>query len=140
MKVFGIVLTTVFGFLLLIQAVVVVTMYVVFDRNCEGYLKRAADSNTVEMASRELKKSLDYIESHNLTKGFTSVLYTTPDEDIEFWYTNVKSCYESLIKLKPNATELEKSNMLMKLRETLLDQKKGNSWSNNAIGNTNISI
>jgi hypothetical protein len=95
--------------------------YISFDRNCEGYLKRAADANTVEMATKELDKALQYMETNNLTTGFTSVLYTTPDEDIGFWYNNVKASRDELKKLDPKATPLERTNVLMKLRETLLD-------------------
>ncbi|MBU1159564.1 hypothetical protein KKD04_00080 [Patescibacteria group bacterium] len=93
-----------------------------FDRGCEGYLKRAADANTVELAKKQLKVALDYIERKSLTTGYTSILYRTPDEDIGFWYTNIKSSLAELEQMNPNATQLERSNLLMKLRETLLDE------------------
>jgi len=99
-------------------------MAIKFDRGCEGYLKRAADSNTVELAQKNLNVAVEYAESHNLTKGYTSVLWTTPDEDIEFWYSNLKASQEELSKVTADTTALERSNMLMKLRETLLDQKE----------------
>ena len=40
-----------------------------FKQSCKGYLKRAADSNTVELAKQELGKAVDYIEANNLTEG-----------------------------------------------------------------------
>lgn len=92
-----------------------------FDRNCEGYLKRAADANTVSQASKELSVALNYMEKNGLTQGYTSVLYTTPDEDIEFWYNNIKSAATELEKVTEETTQLERTNILMKLRETLLD-------------------
>lgn len=98
-----------------------------FDRNCGGYLKRAADANTVELAKKQLKVSLDYMEREGLTTGYTSVLYRTPDEDVGFWYTNIKSSLTELEQMNPNATQLERSNLLMKLRETLLDEGKNTS-------------
>lgn len=55
-----------------------------FNANCKGHLKRAADSNTIEMAKKELDIALDYLEKEGLTEGYTSVIYKTPDEDIEF--------------------------------------------------------
>lgn len=94
---------------------------IIFNQQCEGYLKRAADSNNVETAKKELSKSIKYLESHKLTKGYTSVLYRTPSEDLSFWYNNLKQSYDSLDQLNEKTSELEKSNMLMKLRETLLD-------------------
>ncbi len=98
-----------------------------FDRNCGGYLKRAADANTVELAKKQLKVSLDYMEREGLITGYTSVLYRTPDEDVGFWYTNIKSSLTELEQMNPNATQLERSNLLMKLRETLLDEGKNTS-------------
>lgn len=94
---------------------------VIFERGVEGYLKRAADSNSVELARNELDTALKYIESEGLTSGYTSVLYRTPDEDVGFWYRNLKTSQAELLLLPATATPLEKSNMLMKLRETLLD-------------------
>lgn len=94
---------------------------VVFKQNVKGYLKRAADANTVELASGELKKVIDYLEENNLTNGYTSILWETPDEDIDFWYRNIKASQAELLKLPPDADNLEKTNMLIKLRETLID-------------------
>ena len=54
----------------------------------------------------------------------TSILYNTPDEYLGFWYKNLKTAYTSLTLLPPGTTELEKSNMLLKLRETIFDQKE----------------
>lgn len=92
-----------------------------FTRNCGGYLKRSADANTVKMAKQELERAFLYIEKEKLTNGYTSVFWKTPDEDIGFWHDNLKSALEELNSVGPNATQLEKSNILMKLRETLLD-------------------
>lgn len=95
-----------------------------FDRNCQGYLKRAADSNTIELAQTELGKAVKYLEDNNLTEGFTSVVYNTPDEDVGFWYTNLKSALTELQTISKDASDLEKSNMLLKLRESLMDNSK----------------
>jgi hypothetical protein len=92
-----------------------------FDRNCSGLLKRAGDANTVEMAKEQLKMAVNYCEINGLTSGYTSVWYNTPDEDVTFWYNNLKSSLGELNAVVPNATQMEKSNVLMKLRETLLD-------------------
>ena len=100
-----------------------ISMYfdVVFWNNVGGYLKRAADSNTVETAKQELDKALDYLEKRKMTDGDTSVFYSTPETDIEFWYKNLKSSQEELAKVSSETSQLEKTNILMKLRETLLD-------------------
>ena len=98
-----------------------VTNSILFDKDCEGYLKRAADANSVTQAIKELTIALDYMEGHGLTQGYTSVIYRTPDEDISFWYNNIKSAKTELEKVTDKTTALERTNILMKLRETLLD-------------------
>ena len=115
-------LSWVSGLVLVATFSVIVIWCIIFRANCSGYLKRAADANSIEMALCELNTALAYIEKEGFTEGYTSVIYKTPDEDIGFWYANIKSSYEELSQIDPNATALEKSNALMKLRETLLDQ------------------
>jgi len=97
---------------------------VIFDIECEGHMKRAADANTVEMAVKEMETVVAYQESRGMTQGYTSVLYRTPDEDVGFWYQNMKASLSELKSVAPEATLLEKSNVLMKLRETLIDEGK----------------
>lgn len=95
---------------------------IVFEINCEGHLKRAADANTIKLAQKELEVAIAYMEEKNYTEGYTSILYRTPDEDVGFWYQNISASLKELEEVNPDATQLEKSNLLMKLRETLLDQ------------------
>jgi hypothetical protein len=92
-----------------------------FGIDCEGHLKRAADANTIELAKQELAVSLNYLERNGITSGYTSVLYNTPDEDVGFWHKNLNASLGELESVKPDATQLERSNLLLKLRETLLD-------------------
>lgn len=96
-----------------------------FGRHCLGYLKNAADSNTVETAVTRLSLAVDYIEKNRLTSGFTSIVWTAPNEDVEFWATNITSALTELKGVPASATPLEKSNVLMKLRETILDDSDG---------------
>lgn len=91
-----------------------------FKQNVTGYIKRAADANTIDLANQELTKALDYLEANDLTSGYTSILYQTPDEDIDFWYRNLKASQNELQNLESESA-LEKTNVLIKLRETLLD-------------------
>lgn len=92
-----------------------------FNIQCTGHLKRAADANTIDLAKNELKIVMDYLEKRNLTDGIVSIVLKQPQNDIGFWYQNLKSSYEELEQIKPDTTQLEKSNLLMKLRETLID-------------------
>ncbi|WP_405205201.1 hypothetical protein [Aquimarina sp. LLG6339-5] len=94
-----------------------------FKQNVSGYLKRAADANTIELAHEELTKVIDYLEANNITSGYTSMIWETPDEDISFWYRNLKASQAELQNLKSNSA-LERTNVLIKLRETLVDTGK----------------
>lgn len=97
---------------------------ILFDINVEGHLKRAADANTVELAKKEMDVVVKYLEANHMTEGYTSILYRTPAEDVGFWYSNLSSALGELNSIEPNATRLEKTNVLMKLRETLVDHQK----------------
>jgi hypothetical protein len=88
---------------------------------CGGHIKLAADANSIELAKSELKIAIDYAEAHGLTEGYTSVLFRVPTDNLAFWYTNMKSAYQELCELPTDATPLERTNVLMKLRETLMD-------------------
>ena len=106
--------------LTLISPILTTIKSIQFDRKCGGYLKQAADANSVELAERQLNLAIDYIEQHELTSGYTSVLWNTEDENIEYWYNNLKQCQKELAATKDNST-LENTNVLMKLRESLTD-------------------
>lgn len=95
---------------------------IIFNQQCEGYLKRAADANSIELAEVELRKAIHYCEENGLTSGYTSIFYRTPNEDLGFWFTNLQTSLKELEDLPTNSTSLEKSNVLLKLRETLTDQ------------------
>lgn len=92
-----------------------------YGRSIEGHLKRAADANSIEMAERELQTALSAMEARGMTEGYSSVFYQTPGDDIGYWHDNLKTSLEELRALPPDASPLEKSNMLIKLRETILD-------------------
>lgn len=94
---------------------------ITYNVNIEGYLKRAADANTVEMAKQELDRALSGIEQCSLTSGNSSVLWNTPNNDVTFWYNNIKESRKELGNIKEDASLTEQTNVLMKLRETLLD-------------------
>lgn len=97
-----------------------------WTQNVTGYLKHAADANTIPLALQELTKVVNYLEANNLTEGYTSIFYRTPGDDIGFWYQNLKASQLELQNLKPT-NALERTNVLMKLRETLTDSGEKSS-------------
>ena len=94
---------------------------ITYDQDVGGHLKRAADANSVALAVQELDVAINNMEERGYTEGYTSIVYNTPDEDVGFWYTNIKASRMNLLNLPKNADPLTVSNELMKLRETLLD-------------------
>ena len=91
--------------------------------NCINYFEMAADANSVELAEKHLTSGIEYLEENNLTEGNTKIFVYRPTRDIGLWYENLKSAQSQLQKLisQEGLTELEESNALMKLRETLLN-------------------
>ena len=96
-----------------------------FNAQCSDYLKLSADANNLEIAEKHLSKAIDYLERKNLTSGYNKVFFYYPKNDIGLWYENLKSTQLQLQETikKSNYTELEESNMLMKLRETIIDDQ-----------------
>ncbi len=94
-----------------------------FKRNVSGLLKRAAAANTIQLADEELSKAIQYLEKNKMTSGYTSILYETPDEDIDFWYRNLKASQNELQTLNSDSA-LEKANVLIKLRETIIGKSR----------------
>lgn len=97
-----------------------------YNVECGGHLKRAADANSVEIAQKELKIAVDYLSRNRMTGGNTSIIFDTPDNDVAFWYENLSGSLKELEELSTQEKEgaisgIEKTNALIKLRETLLD-------------------
>ncbi len=123
-KVFGSILIVPF----VIYLVIVIFKSVMFDINCGNRMGRASDANSITLAREEMEVVVKYLEDNQFTTGYTSVIYNTPDEDMGFFYKNMKSALEELISIKETASPMEKSNLLMKLRESLTHHgEKGSS-------------
>ena len=95
-----------------------------FSSQCGDYLKLSADANSIEIAEKRLTKAIDYLEENNITSGYTKAFVYYPKNDIGEWYSNLKIAQTQLREMleREDITELEESNMLMKLRETILDE------------------
>lgn len=104
----------------IIIGVIIFVAQIEFDQNCGGYLKQAADANTAELALKRLDKAVKYAEERGLTKGYTSVFYKTEDDNIGYWYQNLKACQKELQEVI-GKSQLEQTNVLMKVRESLTD-------------------
>jgi hypothetical protein len=104
-----------------------ICLRVEFNQNCTGYLKQAADANTIELAIDRLDKAIDYVELQDWTDGYTSILWRTEDENIGFWYKNIKASRTELEKAL-DSSQMEQTNVLMKLRETLTDNNENGTY------------
>ena len=120
----AIIFTIAFGAWALVRTVKVYQ----FENNCEVYIERAANASSVEIAKEELGKAIKYAEDNNLTEGIVSIFLKRPQNDVGYWYKNMKTAYEELDNLHKDATALEKTNLLMKLRESLVDTVDGTTY------------
>lgn len=95
-------------------------------QNITSPLKKAADAPTVQLAEERLNHAIKTIEKRGLTKGSTHVLYRTDETDLGIWYNQLVETRNQLESVNPNSlTLLEESNLLMKVRETIVDQSDG---------------
>lgn len=120
----SIVLTTIFTIMLGTWGTLRIVKHVTFATNCSQHIKMAADASTVDVAKLELFKAITYAEENNLTSGVVSVFLHQPKNDVEYWYNNIKNAYKELEDIPDDASQLEKTNVLMKLRETLVDSNE----------------
>ena len=92
-----------------------------FDINCHAYIHRAAGATDIETAKVELTKAIEYIEENNLTEGTVSIFLKNPKNDVGFWYDTLKCAYKELDTFSEDTTQLEKTNYLMRMRESFLE-------------------
>ena len=126
MKSVGITLLVVGGISLIALGVISVVWDYHFDRDCGDYLKLAGDAPTVSRANDFLKKAISYLEETGKTSGDSGVIFKKkPSNDIKIWYQQLvaaKETTEEILAKGDKASQLEKDNALMKIRETVLDQ------------------
>ena len=113
----AIICTIIFG----AWATVRIVKAVSFDMNCHAYIHRAVGATEIETAKVELAKAIEYIEENSLTEGTVSIFLKSPRNDVGFWYGTLKSAYKELDTFLEGATQLEKSNYLMRMRESFLE-------------------
>ena len=112
---------------ILAVGIVRVVWNIQFDINCGKRLERAATANSISIANEEMEAALRYIEAHKLTSGYTSILWKSPEEDVEFWYRNLVASQEeleSLLAKSEGVSAMESSNVLLKLRESLMGKDR----------------
>jgi len=89
-----------------------------------GYLKNASQTDSIPLIKIELKKAMVEIERRGLTSGYTSIIWTTPNDNIGLWYKNLMLLLNQLYYFPDNSSAKEKSKMLMKIKEILIDESK----------------
>ena len=96
---------------------------IVFDTQCKEYLSLAANANSIELARTNLDKAIQYIEQNQLTSGNTAFFIKGPSTDLTSWYANLKACQKEVWAMDvKKGTVLEETNLLMKLRESLMSE------------------
>ncbi len=100
----------------------IVTRSILFQIKCGGHMSLASKANSIDLAKKEMGIVVKYLEDRNLTNGNTAILWDTPKRDLGFFYSNMKASLEELKNVSTDASSLEKSNILIKLRETLTEQ------------------
>lgn len=107
--------------MLIVLVITVCLKEVNFNWGCGDYLSRACNASTPELAAANLDQALAYMQAHDMTSGNTGVIWKQPANDVGYWYRNVLAVRDEVGTLSPSASPLERSNVLMKLRESLSD-------------------
>lgn len=90
-----------------------------FEQGCRGHVDNAVKANSTALAVEELTIAISYAENHGLTSGNTSLIWETPDNDIRFWYLNLKALRTSLQQNDDGVQQ----NILTKLSTSLKEIK-----------------
>ncbi|MCL2351276.1 MAG: hypothetical protein FWC55_01960 [Firmicutes bacterium] len=114
------ILAILFTLVFIAWAIIRITAYYQFSVGCGQYLRRAATANSISLAASNLDSAIQYLEDRNLTSGQVSIFLKQPQNDITYWYSNLKSAQTGLQNMKSDATQLEVSNELMKIKESLI--------------------
>jgi len=114
------ILPIIFTCVFIVWAAIRTVAEIQFSLGCGQYLQRAATANSITLASSNLDTAIRYLDKNNLTDGQVSIFLKQPKNDISYWYANLKSAQDELANMKPDAAQLEVSNELMKIKETLV--------------------
>ncbi len=105
--------------IIFVLAAIVFRIYCFFDFkwNCEDHLKSALSNSNTTQAALSLNNALIYLENHNYTQGYTTILGEDPSENVGHWYLQVRNFYASLKNTELGETRREQNLALGK--ETL---------------------
>jgi hypothetical protein len=123
----GWVISFLFFMPLLLWGTVRVERAINFSNQCGGYMQQVSCASSPEIAQEPMKKTLSYMEKHNLTKGCVCLfgLGKTPTKDVGFWYANMKSVQTILdIIVEQKSSTAEKSSTLLKIKQCMVDRNE----------------
>lgn len=107
----------------------IITLHIEFKQNCTSYLKGAANANSISLAINRLQPAILFLEQNHKTQGYSHIFIKTEDANVTFWFQNLKSAQHELLKIQHTTlTPLEESNVLMKLKETIMEQNQYGSY------------
>lgn len=84
----------------------------IFYKNCTEHLLKAQDANSVEIALKELRIAIAYVEEQKMTTGSTGVFSSDKNTDLSFWYENLKATEQTL---KTKITIKERRELLWRM-------------------------
>ncbi len=82
----------------------------------------AAHANGGARAHGQLQKAFNYLDSQGINENsaYTSIFYNDQTENVGYWKTNLDTCLKELESLPKTSSMQEQSNVLMRLRESLV--------------------
>lgn len=99
-----------------------------FDQGIENYISQAASSPNPAVAIERLDIAIKEIQTRHLTSGNTGVFFTYPNNDVGFWYQRLVDSRKILSDLPKSDSQLEISNTMMRVHESLTGSNKEGTY------------
>lgn len=67
-----------------------------YVQECGSYINQINNANDPELALKNINIAIKYLEDNDITHGYTSAIYKTEGDNIEFFYKNLLSCRKNI--------------------------------------------
>jgi len=98
-----------------------------FSLGYNSYAKLAANASTVELALRHLDEAIGYVERQEYGDGTVSIFVKNQNNNVGIWRENLIGARDELRNMPEDADITARTNLLMKLREVLMDSTSSSS-------------
>ncbi len=94
--------------------------YLSFYKGCESFLKNSVYTDSITLTKTELSYAISYLEEKDLTHGRVSIITQDINNDIGYFYENLKEQYMLLVEAEnKNLNDREQEDVLKIYRKNI---------------------